>query len=323
MIEQPIEVLKLPPAEAPYPTNEIYDVPLVEIFADEEFNCRGTINPIDVADMANDILQKGLIQPILLQPWTFHDGRRWRIVAGYRRYKAVRMNKIAGHPNSDTIRAIIREGLGDLDARVLNLSENLQRENLNIMQEANAIDHFRRAGWTEQQTADKMKMSRGWVQARFRLLELPPDIQKEVQAGMISQTQIQTLHRLKETPNLQYALVRKIKDAKILGKKRVPTESSIVMVKNAKKPRTPDEIFAIQDIVIEHFGHGVATKVLGWAGGAISDLEMHKYFREKLSKDGVNYEVPTNFKNAEPSNPTEGLTPLPGQENDGEEADLL
>ena len=66
----------------------IYDIPLAEIFSDDEFNCRGQIAPLDVLDLAKSIQQVGLQQPIIAQPWSEIHGKHWRIVSGHRRYKA-------------------------------------------------------------------------------------------------------------------------------------------------------------------------------------------------------------------------------------------
>lgn len=279
--------------------NRAYNLAVSSIFADEDFNCRGFIDPLDVVDLAKDIAEKGLIQPILVQPWSLKEGKKWRIVAGYRRFKATRQN------DSPCIRSMIREGIDGMDARVLNLSENLKRRDLNIKQEAMAIAHFYSAGWSEGQVMRRLQMTRGWVQTRYMLLALPQEIQDECAAGMITQSQIRQLYRLKDNVELQFEAVKKMKDAKVKGKVReVKAEN---FIRNAKKPRTPDEIFAMQEIVREHFGHGLTTRLLGWAGGAIDDLKAHQAIRDVATKMGKFYEVPNNIGRAAPSDPMEAL----------------
>src|SRR5690348_11843059 len=102
-----------PATQMHFDPNKVYQVPMNEIFADDEFNCRGVIDPMTVIDLANDIRDKektrgegmGLIEPITLQPWSKEPGKKYRIVAGYRRFKAHEINK------AEFIRALIREGL--------------------------------------------------------------------------------------------------------------------------------------------------------------------------------------------------------------------
>lgn len=167
-----------------YDPDRIYDLPMKEIYADLTFNCRGHIDPASCAELAKDIKNKGLVQPVMVQPYDKVPGKKFRIVMGHRRHMAHQIN------HAETIRAIVKEGLSDLDARVLNICENIQRQDLNILQEAMSIDSLRRGGWNELQTADKIGMSRGWVQVRFMLLDLPIEIQHEAAAGLIPQSAI-------------------------------------------------------------------------------------------------------------------------------------
>src|SRR5262245_14130389 len=102
-------------------------VPMDQIFSDDDFNCRGRIAPIDVIDLAKSIEEVGLQQPIVVQPYKHPLNPKilYRIMAGHRRFMAFRVNK------SDKIPAFIREGLTDFEARLLNLTENLKRQDLN------------------------------------------------------------------------------------------------------------------------------------------------------------------------------------------------
>ena len=109
-----------------------HDVLMSEIFSDDEFNCRGRIIPLDVLDLAKSIKETKLQQPIAVQPFKHptNPNIKYRIIAGHRRFMAFVVNK------STTIPAIIRDGLSELDARLLNLTENLKRQDLNMLQEA-------------------------------------------------------------------------------------------------------------------------------------------------------------------------------------------
>ncbi len=282
--------------ELHYNPNQVYDIPMEWVYADDDFNCRGLIDPGDVLELAKDIETNGLTQPIIVQPWTSlgkpsDADKHFRIVAGYRRFRAHRLNR------AETIRALIREGLADLDARILNLSENVQRRDLNIMQEAKALDHFRRAGWDKGGIARKIGMSRGWVEVRYMLLELPRDIQKEAEAGLLTQEQIRKVHELGVlgTEEDQFAYVRSIKDQKMGVRKTEPKAET----RNAKRVRGKEEMFELQDQIRESIGNNLATRAIAYATGEIDDNEMYSSLAYEAEKAGVYFEMP------------EGLTLIP------------
>ena len=154
---------------------QILKIPLTKILADDEFNCRGEINPIDVVDLAKDIeLHGGLIQPVIVMSLDSERKKKYPekdylLIVGYRRFISHR-----DILNWNNIEAVIEEKFTtELEARLANLSENLQRKNLDILQEAKAIKKLRMLGISRDEVAKRMVMSMGWVQIRFMLLDLP------------------------------------------------------------------------------------------------------------------------------------------------------
>jgi len=129
-----------------------------------------------LSQLAESIRQKGLLQPILV----VKEGQRYRIVAGERRYRACR---IAG---LHTIPCIIRE-FDEAQQLEASLIENIQRENLNPIEEAQAIqsliNHF---GYTQEDAARKLQKSRPAIANQLRLLSLPETIQAMVVSGDLS-----------------------------------------------------------------------------------------------------------------------------------------
>jgi ParB family chromosome partitioning protein len=189
-------------------------------------------------------------------------------VAGHRRYTAV---KILKWP---TIPATVRANLDEKKARILNLVENFQRQDLNILQEAEALKHLCEAGVPRETVAREIGMSGGWVQVRYNLLRLPPEIQQEAAAGMINQYHIKTLCTLR-TKEDQFEAVRKIKEAKLKGDK--PPAIGIRKKKTAdiKKARQPNELFDMIEILAQTaLGYGIHTRVLAWAAGEITSAEL-------------------------------------------------
>lgn len=285
-------------AEAPveYDPDRVYDIPLKEILVDEEFNCRGFINPMDLIDLAKSIKAEGLHTPVFVTPWDTTPGKKFKLVAGFRRYKAHILNEddeeyqTKRGPKAHTIRALVKSGLDDAEARWLNLSENLQRTNLNMKQEAHAIEWFKDHGWSEFQVGDKLKMSRGWVQVRFMLLDLPDDVQNEAAAGLLTQQQIRTCYSIRENPDAVFAFVREIKDKKLLGKKR-----DVKPVTSEKRMRTETELFQMQDKLRETWGNDRCTRVIGWAAGLVDDDEIQEFLRTQASLDGKFYLPPVGL----------------------------
>lgn len=275
-------------------TAQCYDVqmiPLKDIFADSDFNCRGEIAPIDVVDLAKDIEQSvspenptGLQSPIIVQPYDKVPGKKYRIVAGHRRYESFKILKRSHIP------AFVRTDLTDLAARILNLGENLKRKDLNPVQEARALDHLKQAGMGQEEVAARLGMSRGWVQVRFMILDMPEDIQNEIAAGLLNQHQIREIHMMPTED--QYKAVKAIKEAKERGEKAKP-----VIKKRGdalrKRIRKPPEIFVMIEHIMEALGGAnLATRALAWSAGEISDMELFRDIREEAEAAGRRYEVP-------------------------------
>lgn len=266
---------------------KVFEIPLDEIFSDEEFNCRGKIVPIDVLDLARSIDMHGLQQVIVVQP--FHSETdtkiRYRIVSGHRRYTAfIVLGK-------KTIPATIKSDLSELDAMKLNFEENLKRKNLNILQEAKTLKRLKEKGLGQEDAAKELGMSRGWIQVRYMILDLPEEIQQEVGAGFINQEQIREIYRMPKDE--QYEMVRKIKVARMSGE-------SIQRFKIKKKPpkayekreRDANEMFELQGIIREVIGNGFPTRILAWCSAEISDYEIHRDLREAAAAIGKRYDIP-------------------------------
>lgn len=125
-------------------------------------------------ELANSIRRQGVMQPIVVRPIS---SDRYEIIAGERRWRA---SQIAG---LDTIPAIIKP-VGDEAAIAMSLIENIQRENLNPIEEATALkrlqDEFE---LTQQEVADAVGKSRATVTNLMRLIGLSPDVRRMLEHG--------------------------------------------------------------------------------------------------------------------------------------------
>jgi len=278
------------------PAMKIESIAVKRIHADEKFNCRGYIPPSDVIDLAKDIEQNTLQQPITVQPYDEikrkATGFDFRIIQGHRRFTAVTLVL-----KRDFIPCIIREGLSEQQALIANLGENLQRKALNIIQEARAVERLKYSGLTVVEIAKALRVERSWLQTRFYVLDFPSDIQDEIANGMLTQPQIHEIHAM---PREQwYEAVRTIKEAKIrAGTKRLKV--SLQKLKPAKtenllkaKPRKPDEVDVMLDHLMDTGMPGLHTRALAWVTGRCTTLEFLQEYRDWCKSEGVPYHIPT------------------------------
>ena len=140
------------------------------------FQARTEFNPEQIEELARSIQEKGVIQPISVN----HVGNEYVLIAGERRWRATRKAGI------DTIPAIIHEVKSDQDLMELSLIENIQRENLSPIEEAEGyrslIDH---CFLTQEQVAEKVGKSRSTITNLLRLLNLPSQIRENLRLGQI------------------------------------------------------------------------------------------------------------------------------------------
>ena len=127
-------------------------------------------------ELAASIKASGVIQPIIVRK----QGSGYQLVAGERRWRAARQ---AGLPR---VPAIGRE-VTDAESLELALVENLLREDLNPMEEAEAYDKLlARFGWTQEELSQRVGKERSSIANALRLLRLPPPIQDDLRAGRLT-----------------------------------------------------------------------------------------------------------------------------------------
>lgn len=274
---------------------EIVQIPLDEIDADDEFNCRGSITPMDVRSLADNIQKLGLLQAGVVMPHPNpSSGYKYKLIAGYRRRYAV---KLLGHK---TFSCYIKEDINEEDAMFLNLNENIQRQQLSILQEAKAIAKIKvhNPKANRAYCAKALGMGEGWVQIREYLLNLPPEVQQEVNAGLITQAQIRELNNVirHEGKERCYEVAKEMKKAKLAGRK-----PRIKMKKNrdAKRERKRTEIFDMMADIndsIPYKSHDgtyyLWAKTMSWCAGEISDNDLFEACKQFCEDNGHNWSAP-------------------------------
>lgn len=249
---------------------QVHMLPIADILQDTDWNCRGPIAPIEVVDLMKDIDKSGLLSPVIVIPWD-KNGFKYKLIAGFCRTKAFQQL------NKKEIPAFIHAELDDARSRILNLRENLQRRDLNIVQEANALKPLRQQGWSEVSLAKEFGRSLQWVKIRIMLLQLEPEIQAVAASGIFTQEHIKRMQSLSKEQ--RFELVRKIKTKTFKLDDVQPSKPMPKIInRNAKIPPTANLILTVQEKIYDLVGPSVLTRCLAWCAGEISYNE----FREDI-----------------------------------------
>lgn len=147
----------------------------VDQIVQAQYQPRQTFEPEALAELAQSIRDKGVLQPLLLRP----RGERFEIVAGERRWRAAQLAGLVEVP------VVIRD-LSDRDALEIAIVENLQREDLGPLEEARAYQALLDQGHNQEGVARAVGKGRSTVANALRLLTLPGSALQALEAGEIS-----------------------------------------------------------------------------------------------------------------------------------------
>ena len=198
-----------------------------------------------LSELADSISKHGVLQPLLVRPLT--DGS-YQLVAGERRWRASRMAGLTEVP-------VVVKDLTDSQVAELALVENLQRENLNPLEEANGYKELgEKFGYTQEQIAEVVGKSRSAVANSLRLLALPKSVATLVSEGKLSMGHARALLSLEDEKmmsdlaKLIVANDLSVRETERLARKQIKTEPT---GKKTKK-RNPyyDEVeLALSDVL--------------------------------------------------------------------------
>jgi len=159
------------------------EIPLDQIDRNP-FQTRTQVNEDQLAELAASVVANGVVQPILVRPLA---SGRFQLIAGERRWRA---SHLAG---KTTIPAILRQ-VSDEQAMEITIVENLQRSDLNPMEQARAFERLSREfHMTQEQMATRTGKDRASVANFLRLLRLPATVQARVESGDLSFGHARTL----------------------------------------------------------------------------------------------------------------------------------
>jgi ParB family chromosome partitioning protein len=190
-------------AAAPEPAGKPLEI-AVELIDRNPFQTRTNFDEAKLAELATSIVASGVVQPIVVRHGANHrqDGR-YTLITGERRLLA---SKKAGKA---TIPAIVRE-VSNLQAMEMTIVENLQRADLNPMEQAHAYVRLSRDfHMTQEQMAERTGKDRASVSNFLRLLKLPESVQRHVELGELSFGHARALLAL-ESPEAMLSAAQKV-----------------------------------------------------------------------------------------------------------------
>jgi ParB family chromosome partitioning protein len=207
------------------------EIPLDQI-DHNPFQTRSHVDEEQLAELAASITSNGVVQPVLVRPLA---NGRFQLIAGERRWRA---SRLAG---KQTIPAILRQ-VSDEQAMEITIVENLQRADLNPMEQARAFDRLSREfHMTQEQMAVRTGKDRASVANFLRLLRLPASVQARVEAGELSFGHARTLLAFEHPEEIEKA-AKRVVDLSLSVRQTETYVQGLMHPERAKKnpkPETP------------------------------------------------------------------------------------
>jgi len=170
------------------PVNEIIQLPVSDIIPNR-FQPREIFNEEKIKELAQTIRTHGMIQPIVVRKY---DDNQYELIAGERRWRAIQ------ELGWENIPSIVRD-MTDTETASVALIENLQREELTVIEEANAYQQLiEMHSLTQEALAQRLGKSQSTIANKMRLLNLPKSVQQALLDQLITERHARALIRLKE-----------------------------------------------------------------------------------------------------------------------------
>jgi ParB family chromosome partitioning protein len=243
---------------------QILQLPIEDLDRDEK-QPRQHIDSARLEELAASIRAKGIVQPILVRK----DGGRFRIIAGERRWRAAQLAGLREVP------AIVREASAK-EAFELALIENLQREDLNPIEEAEAYKRLLdEHGLTQEQIAQRVGKDRSSVANALRLLHLPREIKAALMGGELNMGHARALLGLAEAEAMKKAA------GEVVGKKLSvrATEQLVRRLKAGKAhPKKKEESAQVRSLVDQiQRSLGTKARLIDKGGKGRLEIEFFSY----------------------------------------------
>lgn len=232
----------------------------VEALEPGPFQPRGGMDKASLEELAASIREHGILQPILARPKPGADGA-YEIIGGERRWRAAQAAQLHEVP------VVVRD-LGDREAMAAGLVENLQRQDLNIMEEAEGyrrlLDEF---GLTQENLGQAVGKSRSHVANTLRLLALPPEVRDLVANGVLSAGHARTLVTAAEPGRLAAQIVARglnVRQAEALAASQCRPKGPA-----PERPARDADVAALERDLTERLGLRISIRHQGKGGEVV------------------------------------------------------
>jgi ParB family chromosome partitioning protein len=221
------------------------------------FQPRKTFAPEELQDLANSVREKGVLQPILVRP-VAGEANAFEIVAGERRWRAAQLAKLHDVP------VVVRE-MGDSEALEIAIIENVQRADLNAVEEAAAYHELMdRFAYTQDRLAQEMGKSRSHIANTLRLLKLPETVKAMIRDGKLSAGHARTLIGAADAEARAHDIIRGALNVR-QAEQRSKTKSG----RTTPPPVKDADTRALEESVSNRLGLKVQILHKGEAGGEV------------------------------------------------------
>lgn len=245
---------------------------------------RSYFDEASITELADSIRERGVLQPILLRP----DGDGFQIIAGERRWRAAQRAKL------HTIPAIVRE-IDEAGTAELALIENVQREDLNAIEEAQGYQQLiERHGYGQEMIGQLVHKSRSHVANLLRLLDLTDPVKEMLLRGVISMGHARAVAAAPDPEALAAEIVAKglsVRQAEALAKRVRPGTKSEISRAGPRSPDSADpDLAALERQLADMLGIKVTVSNKG-SGGAVglyySSLDQLDMICQRLSGEPI------------------------------------
>ncbi|HHX77544.1 MAG TPA: nucleoid occlusion protein [Firmicutes bacterium] len=195
------KLLGLSPEES---SEEEVQMILLELVTPNPYQPRKVFDPERIEELAQSIKTYGLLQPVIVR----RHGNKYQLVAGERRYLACLKLGWSRIP------AIVKD-YNDSSMGAIALIENLQRENLNFMEEAEGLERLlNEFGLTQEVLAQRLGKSQSTIANKLRLLKLPPEVKQYFKDGSLTERHARALLKIADTQK-QLEIIKTILDKEL------------------------------------------------------------------------------------------------------------
>lgn len=244
---------------------EVYAILMDSIYIETGFNCRDAFPPASVRSLAKSIGESGLQNPIFV----VRRANRFQLVAGHRRFLAVKW-----FVNWKDIPCRILDNMDPQTLQVINFVENLERKDLNIVEEADTLPKLWPEGYpTMKVMAMALGKSKTWIDIRIKVNELEDNIKDLASSGVFNNQDIRRLTEFK--PEERQRLVHGILKTKRSNRRFKISEDML----GKHKRKTNAEVRMMISKMMRLDITGLPVRLLAWSLGYIPNEDIDKEIR--------------------------------------------